>query len=132
MNIELRAKVDFRIPLREPHVLALLELSRVHYDARCRLAGAACGFLVGWKRQIDSWTRYEEEEKHKTISATFDELDICLKIMEVAYLLRDYRYGTVIADLRTDFIGATRLANDKYHEWTITYASERLFGNGKP
>jgi hypothetical protein len=125
MKIALRAKVEFHVPLRKHHIEALLFLSERHYDVKCKLAGHnGGGFLCRWKNEIDGWDLYEQAEEYRYVTASFDDLDMCLKIMETPIALFKQKhsdYVVTVTELRKSFFGATGLANSKYTKWRATY-----------
>jgi hypothetical protein len=64
----------YKMTLNKDLVSVLLRLSRQHYDGVCRSASAQGGFLYGWNNCVDF---------ESTCDATFRELDLTLKIMEM-------------------------------------------------
>lgn len=130
MNIELRARIEFYVPLTEQNIDLLMNLSAAHYDGTCKAAGAIGGFIYGWKNAATWWREGKTPKEDQRVHARFDDLDICLKIMEwpTASLVDDEpEVKAALARMRKHFLGALRLANEKYSEWQMTYE-----GNAKP
>ena len=61
----------------------LMELSIHHYDGTCREASQYGGFIYGWSNVVP-WSVVHDPEAI-TVSATFHELDITLKLCEMTH-----------------------------------------------
>lgn len=116
MKIEITASPVFRLPLTAEDVALLRELAAVHYDGHCKASGAVGGFLYGWWNMVslvnltDTGTGVVEREPPPLVRATFDQIDITLKIMEMAgpYLRGNRREGELprVDTLRRDLRAA--------------------------
>lgn len=124
MKIELRAKVEFYVPVTEQDIDLLMTLSAAHYDDTCKAAGTIGGFIYGWKNHANTWQMLDTPLSDRKVRASFSDLDLCLKIMEwpAVYMFdTDPEAKGAIARMRKHFLGALRLANEKYSEWQTTY-----------
>jgi hypothetical protein len=122
MNIDIRAKAEFQIPVRRVHVQALMVMSAYHYDHKCKAASREGGFLYGWKNEVNCYRFRSRGSKYNYVSASTDEIDTCLKIMENSLVIgKNPRYMTAMADLQRNFLGAIQLWNVKYPEWVARY-----------
>lgn len=73
----------FALTLRRVEIDVLSRLSRAHYDLRCKLASQPGGFIYGWGNHLDLM----ENEPNSRVTATWNDLDTCLKILEVRVAL---------------------------------------------
>ncbi len=90
------------------------------------------GFLAQWQK------RYENEESYRyelgktetpyrfVAHASFDELDISIKILEMSHMLHDVELVALCRAMARSFAGAASLANEKYAEWQTTYTDKRI------
>lgn len=83
MKIEITARPEFHLPFTVEDVKLLRELAEAHYDGRCKAAGAPGGFLYGWNNRL-TLVEGETYEGTPTVPATSDNIDITLKIIEMA------------------------------------------------
>lgn len=120
MRIVIRTRAVFELPLTLEQIVALITLSEHHYDARCKMAGH--GFLAGWRGQIK--VAIECDIPDVAVGASFDELDTCLKLLEMRFSLQHLVDRAVTDALHRHFMGATRLANDKFNEWQTVYEGD--------
>lgn len=82
----------------------LIEISKRHYDGVCRSASGENGFLIQWRQRI-------EAEIFNSIYATFRELDIVLKICEMAHF---YQFDKkIISAMCSDIHAALSKANNE-------------------
>ncbi len=128
----------FELPLTAEHIDALIKLSQSHYDARCKMASNVAllggdGFLAKWQRlyENDQWYRNQLTEEDITpdpftVGASFDELDISMKILEMCDMLGDVELVALCRAMARSFAGAAFVANNKYHEWQTTYTDKRI------
>lgn len=140
MEISIRVKFEFRIPLTLADVACLKELSRHHYDAKCKDASAEPyrsdrNFLTGWENSLTFDKEFAEkvasgeikwdddEVRVPTVGATCDNLDTSLKIMEMSgYLTREKpEYAESVKKMRKHFMGVLTMASEKYNEWQAVY-----------
>ena len=76
MKFRIYGKPVIQFTLAPEQLDVLLTLSGLHYDSTCRAASQVGGFLYGWKNQCE-WSL---ETK---VSASWRDLDICCKILEI-------------------------------------------------
>lgn len=126
MQINISTQFVFDVPLTEKHVLALIKLSKLHYDGRCRLASSESphGFLTLWRRMIEA--EIAADLNVSPTRASFAELDTCLKLLEAISVIRvsNQELSALCDEMTTAFHGAINLANSKYSEWQAVYAPE--------
>jgi hypothetical protein len=70
------------IPLAQDQVRLLMELSKAHYSSECVNAGKVGGFLYGWSNRVTF-------DPTAVCIASHNELDICLKILELSWMLQE-------------------------------------------
>lgn len=130
MDIEIRVQCVFSVPFVQEQIDVLTKLAQVHYDHKCKSAPEEGGFIAKWQKYMSADRVYRdtltENDDPFTVSATFSELDTCLKILEVANLayhskLISQEAMALCTSLTRDFRGVLSLANQKYREWQITY-----------
>lgn len=109
MQIKLTTSIVFDVPFTAEHVAGLVKLSALHYDGNCKMASKPDGFLARWGANL----------AYGPIRATFHELDICLKLLEMRFVLPDDFGGDLAIDLRRVLV----LANRKFREWQAVYES---------
>lgn len=117
MKIEIRAQFVFELPLTAEQTAALITLSELHYDGRCRMASR--GFLAGWRSQIAA--AVECDIPDYTVRASYDELDTCMKLLEMRFAAQHLVNRAVTDGLNRHFWGAAQLANSKYNDWQSIY-----------
>lgn len=78
MKIEITAKPVFWINLTADEIQLIKNCALSHYDRTCISAAKVGGFIYGW----DNALRFDNEAK---ISASFREIDIVLKCLEIGY-----------------------------------------------
>lgn len=123
MEIEISAQPLFRVPLTLADVAVLLELSALHYDETCRLAGVPGeqGFIYGWNSWLTLLATTPDEPP--VVTATWRQLDLCLKLMEfLPYRFTAERTATV-RRLSTAFNGAMSLAQAEMSKWAAVYVA---------
>lgn len=106
------ARFNIELPLAD--IAMLCALSAIHYDGRCKSASAHGGFLCGWRNYAEFCAEKYGPETSHSVTASFDELDSCLKIME--HPTREHE--THAYALTTKFSRLCTLANEAYHAWT--------------
>ena len=74
-GFEVKASVIFT----KPELDMLRDVGSKHYDHFCRKSTEPNGFLYGW----DNYFRFATHDEIQ-VRATFEELDLCLKILEQA------------------------------------------------
>lgn len=104
MKIKICAQPKFYFQLNAEQIAVLMQLSREHYDGVCKSAGQDRGFIFGW----NNWYQVQPESEQ---SASWRELDICLKIMEGAAHRREL--WDVALKLGADFRRAMQTANEQ-------------------
>jgi hypothetical protein len=119
MDIEITAQPIFWLPLTPRQIEVLKKLSESHYDWTCKSASrpGEGGFIHGWHVRIEYC---ESTEPRPLCKATWQELDLSLKIMEMSgWLPQDEK--DIVSELRTAFYGAL----DEYKEagrfWITEY-----------
>lgn len=107
MNIGIRVKFDFQIPFTTTDIEVLMELSANHYDGKCQAASKIGGFIYGWNNATRFGIPLDGE---RTLTATFHELDLSMKIMENSDLLTKGKpeWAASVSKMRKAFIGAVR------------------------
>lgn len=107
MRFTIRARPVFYFRITRAQLDALLWLSKHHYDGKCQQASipGRGGFINGWKNTLDFMDDGE-------CSANLQELDLCLKITELAAHapMPPGDYAEVVA-LRKGFSAACRFAS---------------------
>lgn len=121
MKIEIHAVAKFWMDLTPEHVGVLMKAAQWHYDGVCNQAAQVGGFIYGWNNAV---TPYPGMEVTPKCSASFRDLDICLKILEIAgtIMFPDEIDQDRVTDLRKSFRAALQMANEKMGE--ITFAVE--------
>lgn len=87
-QIEITWSPIFWLDLTVEQVNLLMQMSAMHYDARCKQAGQVGGFLYGWSNQV----RWRDEAMQAgplmhgpwLCKAVADDLNTLMKIMEWA------------------------------------------------
>lgn len=133
MNIEITGTPAFHLPLTPLHIDVLMRLSDLHYDGTCKAASKLGGFLYGWNNAIQ-WRHKNPDPKDDTIHtvrADWHNLDICLKIMEIAYMrgwldAMESNHSrediqTAVHELELSFRGAMRQASHEREHWLTIY-----------
>jgi hypothetical protein len=112
MKIEIHAVAQFWIALDQDHVSLLKKAAEWHYDGFCNKAAQVGGFIYGWSNVV---TPFEGRTEVPKCSASFRDLDLCMKILEIAgsVMFPDKRDQNIVADLRKSFRNALRMANEK-------------------
>lgn len=75
MKVEMKAMPKFWFNLTPDQLKALNFLSKVHYDWVCKSASMERGFIYGWTNQLDY-------NPTAMVSASWGEIDTCIKICE--------------------------------------------------
>lgn len=95
MKFTIRSVPRFEFELTREQLVMLTRASTLHYDATCRSlsgpwqAGTSAGLLVGWSN-IQEAARLYPQAGPATLEATWRELDLCLKCMEMPLPRRAY------------------------------------------
>lgn len=126
MNIAITSTAVFHLCITRPILDVLIKLSANHYDSSCKLLytragqGQVNGLLRIWNDTLQ--LVLVDGESNAKVRATFRDLDILLKCMEMSnWLSADET--RLVDGLRCDFLAALRLANAKHDEWTAEYVS---------
>lgn len=111
MKIEIHAVAKFWIDLSPDHVAVLEKAAKWHYDGVCRMSAMHGGFIYGWKNIT---TPYPGQEEVPKCSASFRDLDLCLKILEIAgsIMFPDQIDQERVFEMRRYFHSALRMANE--------------------
>lgn len=115
MNYEIgpgSARFNIGLPLAEIEMLCAL--SAIHYDGRCKAASAPGGFLYGWRNYAAFCAEKYGPETAHAVTASFSELDSCLKIMEMPTKEHAERAHA----LTRKFSRLCTVANEAYRAWT--------------
>ena len=118
MKAILTAKPVFNFTLTRAHVDLLTRLSAVHYDSVCKAAGCVGGFLYGWNNQQQQ--ALEQQEAAPELSATWRQLDTCMKILEGGQYEMYRADWPVMHELEHFFRRLFREATDKIHPLAFT------------
>lgn len=120
MKIDISVEFVFDVPMSEKAIAALTKLALHHYDGTCKMACREGGFVHRWAALVRA---QKESGFDGSILASFSELDICLKIMELPIHLieHDLTYVDAVRDMKASFRGATALATRNYSTWKATY-----------
>lgn len=119
MKIGLTARIEFSLPITQDQIAILTKLAKHHYDAKCK----AAPFLARWASTIEIMKTYEPDPDHHTVDATNDQIQTCLKLMEMATALLEPEQITVCRALSRDLSGALHLSNECYSNWQATYGA---------
>lgn len=104
--ITIRAVPKFYLTVGKPIVEQLIHLSSLHYDATCVSAGKTGGHLWGWRNMVS-------EVQPIPVTATTRELDLTLKILEMAPALDlDIHQRFALNDFRSDIRRALTAAEE--------------------
>jgi hypothetical protein len=115
MKIFIQGVPHFHWQPTHAHIALLTALSGMHYDARCKEASCVGGFIYGWKNCV-LLAETEASDDAVTVNATWNQLDTCLKIMEMPHGLNDAEKALVY-EMRTSFHRALTVANQKCRDW---------------
>lgn len=119
MKIEITAVPRYWLHMSLAHAMLLQKLSSIHYDSKCKRAGLLGGFLYGWINQLTPYegakvapdgTCLSVEGMPLLVTATFDELETCLKIMEFPPPVMAVEERTMIDDMFQSFMDAFKIA----------------------
>ena len=117
MKIEIYGKPDFWFSLSDGQMAVLERLSGLHYDGVCKAATRVGGFIYGWKNARD--VAY----KMVSVSASFREIDTCLKILEGLQMPpADMTIGQVA--IGQALAASFRVALSKANEVTKSWSTE--------
>jgi hypothetical protein len=121
MKVEIQGRPEFRFMLTLAQVDVLVKLSRGHYDSVCRAASdpnAPHGdhFIYTWRACVEG---AGEDYTHR---ASWRQLDVCLKIMEMAGMCTRQEKAAV-DKLRHAFFSAMSVANNHAATWTAEFKS---------
>ena len=111
MKIEIRGKPIFLFSLTGEQLGLLIALSKAHYDSTCRAASERGGFIYGWSAEL-------ELDPIAKFSATWRQLDLCLKILEGASYLPEQQRAVGSA-LACSFMGAMTRATAATTAWNM-------------
>jgi hypothetical protein len=72
------------ITLCRMDILVLKDMGERHYDGVCQRAVAHGGFIYGWYMRLDDGPGLPDRNQTFKVTATFEELDLACKIVELA------------------------------------------------
>ena len=120
MKIELHGIPEFYWSPSDAHLAVLAKLSALHYDGTCKAAagvadnqGRRNGFITIWKLSLE----YAEPGESRAVRATNQDLQICLKLMELPRMILNQHERVLVREMQDAFWAALRLSNEKYAEW---------------
>lgn len=115
MKIEIHAVARFWIALTPDHVAILKRAAEWHYDGTCNKAAQVGGFIFGW---MNVTTQFPGQTEMPKCSASFRELDLCLKILEIAgsIMFPDQIDIERVFEMRKSFRAALRMSNSVMSE----------------
>lgn len=111
MRIDIIGQPTFRFELTVSQALSIQNCAINHYDMVCKKSGMAGGFVYDWVVQTSFEASFENPA---TVNATFRELDLTCKILEVGSTLGLEE----TEELRYAFIFAMRQATIASRDWT--------------
>lgn len=106
MRIEITGHPVFHIPMTYYQATLIQCCAIDHYDTVCRNSAMAGGFVYGWVMST-------EPDKTNAVSATFLELDLVCKILEMGSLF-DFKEAL---RLRQAFMRALSHSNEVSRKW---------------
>lgn len=106
MKIRIIGRPHFQFSLTNAQLRVLIACAGAHYDAECIAAAHIGGFLYGW-RNMDG----------RNITATWGNIDLCLKIMEIIPPTFYTRDAIVASRLREAFHAALKQASKDSLLW---------------
>lgn len=124
-TIQIRSTPTFIVPMTAAEVAVLKLCADHHYDRTCQLMnqpfkgpGTRNGLLVIWQQNVESSLMFDPNDT-PTVSASFKDLDLCLKVMERPPLekLNDEQKSLLRA-LSGAFHRALQDANQMALQWT--------------
>jgi hypothetical protein len=124
MKFEIMGKPIFRFPLTLTQVRILMKLSEAHYDAVCRSASKQGGFIYGWRNVAEANSKISPTKK-AMMRATWDELDITLKILEASPQLVEHERPLAF-EMTNIFRGALGIAREEMKKWNIETTVENI------
>ena len=80
MKFTIHASPQFDLDITSDQLTMLAELAALHYDAACKSAAEVGGFIYGWI--IERRWVGRSDPTDMSMTATWRQLDLCLKIME--------------------------------------------------
>lgn len=112
MNYEIYGVPRFEFRISRQQLDFLMDYSSAHYDTECRFASRVGGFVYGWNNRmgIDSYTR---------VSASFRDLDTCLKILEIPIPSMNLKDRKIQEELASSFRDMLTFANSQCKYWHI-------------
>lgn len=81
MKAVMRARPRFELSFTASEINVLMACSTLHYDFVCKKASLEGGFIYGW----NNWLIHGAPHENNLVSTTagWDEIDICMKILEM-------------------------------------------------
>lgn len=123
MKIEIVGHPLFYFVLTKTQVKVLIKLSQSHYDMECRMAstpeslpGNDIGFLQSWKRIVEAYSTIKDIKHRPAIRATFSQLDLTCKILEVLTFLPEHE-KQIANELANVFHAALKHSNTVSRSW---------------
>ena len=83
MRCTLHAIPSFLLTITREELAVLLDCAGTHYDSVCKSSSLQGGFLYGWKNQFFFLSDGEATPNEVNVTATWREMDTCLKILEM-------------------------------------------------
>lgn len=102
MKYEIHYTPEFWLSMTPETAQLIKRLSGMHYDGRCKAAGAVGGFVYGWANWAEGVTEIP-------VRATTHELDTVAKIIEMPPPLTE-RERALLLDFRSTIYKAMREA----------------------
>jgi hypothetical protein len=116
MRFEITARPVFTFTLTREQIVMLMELSGMHYDNVCKAASQPRGFLYGWSTGATLMPANEAI----TVSASWRDLDIACKIMEMPV----EPWQSAARELSQAFRNITTQARHTVCSWKLMYDTE--------
>ena len=145
MKFRIKAKPVFGFSLTPDEVSVLITCSTRHYDATCRRASKPAtgiipvsGFLQNWRAFMVASVDFPPGEEFDPIVASWQEIDLALKILENRVGLSQHEVKTAreLTVAFTELLGFTTLFAQA---WKTTFINrpavdpyERIFGISFP
>lgn len=113
LKIEIRGKPQFTFDLTVEQTDYLMRSATAHYDHHCKSYAREGGVIWSWHNSTTNWPGFK-------ITAYFEHLDTCLKILEWPPANKKEGDEIIRKDLNYDFHAALTLANRQYDNWLVS------------
>jgi hypothetical protein len=128
MKFIVQGQPEFRMALTLEDVAILMKTSAKHYDSVCREASATrefskdnSNFITSWQNILNSYKQFPlDEGEIGMVTATWRQIDTCLKILEQTHILTDIEQ-VVAGRIRYDFIRALSTVRPLYDQWRTEF-----------